>query len=150
MQEKKKTTSEDPRSDLLSSSLEFHQPPQAASCHRGREPCSIPGAVTALTRCLASPLLMQSPCKRCQLADNSSLEFRWHTCTPTSQVSLELSGPDFLGRLRKYTLKEHLRSTRAGQSPHPPSACCKRIKLPLARRAYCQPYAKLGLLSAVL
>jgi len=125
-------------------------PPQAASCHGGREPCSIPGASTALTRCLASRLLMQPPCKRCQLADNSSLEYRWHTCTSTSQVSLELSGPDFLGRLRKYTLKEHLRSTQAGQSPHPPSACCKRIRLPLARRAHCQSYAKFGLLSTVL
>lgn len=67
------------------------------------------------------------PCKRCQLADNSSSEFRWHTCSLTSQVSLELSGPDFLGRLHKYTLKEPTQHTNW---PIPLSSLCllRRIR----------------------
>lgn len=76
------------------------------------------------------------------MADNGSPEFRWHTCSPTSQVSLELSGPDFLGRLRKYTLKEHLRSTGAGQPLPPPSACCNISGPPVAWRAPSQPLHK--------
>ena len=88
------TTLGDPKMDLIFLSQKLYQ--------AGRDHECLSTTGTCIPQSWHCPLLLlafhncstDSPCKRCQLADNSSSEFRWHTCSPNK--------PGFSGAVRAW------------------------------------------------